>query len=225
MPSSPISGQVIRIQSSYDINSITLSGNAGQTIDNPLSYLKAGTGASYIYVAAYTVWLPLYQPSAVVEGFTASSLTFSSTSGIIGSTTNDSAAAGSVGEYIRADVQYNSSPVSLTSGASANVTSISLTAGDWDVMGMIGFNIAATTVISYAQGGANTASATLPSNNDTFYITPAVPATASYIGLQMAIPTYRISIASTTTVYLVALATFSVSTVSAYGFISARRRR
>jgi hypothetical protein len=49
---------------------------------------------------------------------------------IKGTTTNDSAAAGYVGEYVESVVSAVNSP---SSGAYGDLTSISLTAGDWDV--------------------------------------------------------------------------------------------
>ena len=54
--------------------------------------------------------------------------------GLAGVTTNSNAAAGIVGEYISSSIASGSA-VSLTTGVSANVTSISLTAGDWEVYG------------------------------------------------------------------------------------------
>ena len=57
---------------------------------------------------------------------------------IIGTTTNDDAAAGKIGEYQSAGIGFGSA-ISLTTATPANVTSISLTAGDWDVSGVIYF--------------------------------------------------------------------------------------
>ena len=54
---------------------------------------------------------------------------------IVGTATNDSATAGNVGEYVSSAVTP-AYPITLTSTQYADVTSISLTAGDWDVTGM-----------------------------------------------------------------------------------------
>ena len=51
------------------------------------------------------------------------------TVGIVGTTTNNSVQAGSVGEYVESVVASTTS--GYTSGSTVNVTSISLTAGDW----------------------------------------------------------------------------------------------
>jgi hypothetical protein len=64
-----------------------------------------------------------------------------------------------IGEFFTA----SATAVSLTSGAMANVTSISLTAGDWDVSGVVEFNPAGTTGIAYMYAGISTVSAGLGS--------------------------------------------------------------
>lgn len=146
---------------------------------------------------------------------------------LVGTTTNDNAAAGSVGEYISSTVLVGSA-VSLSSSATANITSISLTAGDWDVEGNIVFNPAGSTTTTLATAAINTTSATLPTAPGAgaynFWFTSSAGTAA---GFAPALPTgmTRISLASTTTVYLVAQATFGVSTETAYGFIGARRAR
>lgn len=156
----------------------------------------------------------------------ATSLTLSSTTGIVGTTTNNNAATGSVGEYVNADLQYNASPIALSNNVGANIVSISLTAGDWDVFGLVGLNIAPTTVMVYVNGGASTISAAPPSNsNYAFYLTPLPASSTVYNGLSFPIPQYRLSLSGTTTVYLIVVASFGVSTCSAFGYLSARRAR
>ena len=153
-------------------------------------------------------------------------ITPSSTNGIVGTTTNDSANAGSVGEIVSATLASGSA-VSLTTATAKTVTSISLTAGDWDVTGVVNMFFGATTNVVAAYGGASTTNNTLGANNTftgTLYAT-----TGAVLGdtLQMrtTVPMQRISIASTTTVYLIAFCSFTVSTTSAHGEIRARRVR
>lgn len=144
---------------------------------------------------------------------------------INGTGTNDSANAGDVGEIIESEILV-ASAVALTTATAANVTSISLTAGDWDVWGNVWFNPAATTSITIYEGGINTTSATLPT-------APAAGARAKTIEAALVpnaifglfIGQRRISVASTTTVYLVAQATFTIDTLGGYGYIGARRVR
>lgn len=144
--------------------------------------------------------------------------------GIKGTTTNDNAQAGSIGEYIQSTVASGSA-IGMSSGTPLNVTSISLTAGDWDVWGIVGFTPAGSTAISSVIAGISTTSATLPAN----------PQNGSYLYLPLTFPTgttpiapvgqVRLSLSSTTTVYLVAQSAFSTSTNAAYGGIFARRMR
>jgi hypothetical protein len=55
---------------------------------------------------------------------------------IPGTATNDDAAAGKLGEIISSNIVVGSA-VSLTTNTPANITSLSLTAGDWDVWGLM----------------------------------------------------------------------------------------
>ena len=143
----------------------------------------------------------------------------SSTVGIKGTTAGDNAQAGSLGEFITA----TGSSVALTTTTPANVTSISLTAGDWDVTGTMLFSPAGTTTTSLLQASINTTSATVSSN---FYQNTYDPeARAAGIGLTQTLPTVRMNLAATTTIYLVGLANFAVSTMAASGYLRARRVR
>lgn len=144
---------------------------------------------------------------------------------IVGVTTNSSAAAGSVGEYISSNIASGSA-VSLTTNTAANVTSLSLTAGDWDVWGNIGFAAAGGTVPVAYFTGINTTSATIPSDAGSGACTLESGQTFSAGASNIITAGFtRILIATTTTVYLVAKAQFTTSTMTAYGFIGARRVR
>lgn len=152
---------------------------------------------------------------------TATSLDFSSTSGIIGTITNDNAAAGSVGEII----ESSGSAISISNATATNITFLSLTAGDWDVWGNIGFNPAGTTAITGLIAALNTVTSALPSypNNGAVQqiFGPFTTGTAQVISAGFR----RYSLASTTTIYLISYANFSVSTMTSYGYIGARRVR
>lgn len=135
-----------------------------------------------------------------------------------GTTTNDGAAAGMVGEYITA----TGSSVPLTNGVAANITSISLTAGDWEVVGSLNFSPAGTTTVSGLNGGISIVSATLPSSPNFTSLSLSYP---TGVGQNIPVPSQRVTIGSTTTVYLVAMAGFGVSTMASTGVIRARRVR
>ena len=53
--------------------------------------------------------------------------------GIVGSPTNNNAQTGSVGEYVSAVALYPGGAISVSTGTVSTITSITLTAGDWDV--------------------------------------------------------------------------------------------
>ena len=145
---------------------------------------------------------------------------------IEGTATNDSGAAGYVGEYISASVAVGSA-VSLTTATPANITSISLTAGDWDVTGVIYFNTTSTTSITIFGACLTATSATFSLSAGAFVRTvqPAeVPLTGSPSFTSQVGP-YRISLASTTTIYLVSTQEFTASTLTGWGLLSARRVR
>lgn len=147
---------------------------------------------------------------------------------IVGTTTNDSAAAGNVGQYIES-VIASGSAVSLTSTTPANMTSISLTAGDWDVDCVFQFTGAGTTTVTYLIGSISTTSATLDSTAGRRSSLQENAATAfnniADAIITVAIPPLRFSLSGTTTLYAVAQALFGTSTCSVFGILRARRVR
>lgn len=141
-----------------------------------------------------------------------------------GTPTNDSAAAGKIGEYVSSNLLVGSA-VALTTATSKTVTSISLTAGDWDVTGTVAFAPAAGTLIVDMKGGISQTNNTLATLSDTAALVDIPLSPSAGVGATIPVGTSRISLSGTTTIYLVAQCTFTVSTNAAYGFISARRAR
>ena len=137
---------------------------------------------------------------------------------IIGVTNGSNAAAGSVGEFISSFIS-SASQVAMTSSTPTNITSISLTAGDWDVFGnvYIIFSVTGTAAV----GWISTTSATLP--DGPLFSGISVNA-ASIVAGAPAIPFVRLSLAGTTTVYLSAYGAGTV-TINGSGGIYARRVR
>ena len=140
-------------------------------------------------------------------------ITPNQTNGIIGTTTNNNANAGSVGEVITA----TATGVAQTSATLTNVTSVSLTAGDWDVF--CSWTGAATTAFQSLNFGLTTTSAAQAPVGQRVLMT--VSGTG---GFEVAGPIVRFSLASTTTVFMTAAPTFTGSSTSG-GTIFARRRR
>ena len=177
--------------------------------------------------AGQTIGNGLTLTTPVIGAASATSVAFSSTSGIIGTTTNDAAAAGSVGEYKVASVLI-ASAISLTTNTEADVTSLSLTAGDWDVWGSVIYVPTSTTVFARVISWINNSAATFPAGDlANRVILQGFPSATwgANPNTGYAIPSQRFSLSGTASVYLSAFATFSVSTCTAYGYIHARRVR
>ena len=145
------------------------------------------------------------------------------TPNIVGTTAAGNAAAGSVGEVIESEIVVGSA-VSQTTGTSVNITSISLTAGDWDVRGTYFTNMAGGTTTTGFEAAIHTVSATLPTRpNKGAQILMNCSGVGQNYGATVG--QKRINVSGTTTVYLVANASFSGSTLSGYGYLGARRVR
>ena len=142
----------------------------------------------------------------------------------LGTNTNDNAPVGFVGEFVSSSVASGSA-VALTTATNANVTSISLTAGDWEVAGEVWQTLAGGASPTVGQAGISTSSTTFGSGPGTGS-RAIIPATigANQVPVIVLAPC-RLSLASTTTVYLIGEALFGSGTVSAYGVITARRMR
>ena len=151
-------------------------------------------------------------------------LTPSQTAGIVGTTTNNNANAGAIGEVISSTPAATTT--GLTSGTAANATSNSLTAGDWDVSANIWANPAgAATLTTVMFGGISTTSATLPVNAAGFANMPIPSGYTAGSAAGVSAGTIRLSLASTTTVYAIVLAYFSGGTCGSFAHLMARRRR
>ena len=143
-------------------------------------------------------------------------------SAVSGTQTNDSAQAGRIGEYISSVV--TTATDHATAGEFKDVTSVSLTVGDWDVSGAIlgSLNGATATalygVLSLFSG--NTTTDHVFGDNSFMVIAPGATYHSTVV-----IPAWRVSIASTTTVYLKTRADYSAGTPQYVGRIVARRVR
>lgn len=182
------------------INALTVSGSAIGT-----------SGGTIPLLNGVNTWSGAQTFSALI--------TPSPTIGIKGTSGNDNAQAGSIGEY---PTPTNLSAVSLTSGTATNVSSASLPGGDYDVECTANFVPAGSTTIGNIQVGVSTTSATQPGLGG--YQLIQAPLTT---GLRQTIKSgaVRIQLASTTTVYCVATTVFGVSTMTADGFMRVRRVR
>lgn len=146
-----------------------------------------------------------------------------------GVTTNSDASTGYVGEYQSAQ-RLASSAIALTTGTAATVTSLSLTAGDWDVSGQVGFSTAASST-SVTRILAETTTGTSISGADGMGVVSLVYPGGAALNSGGNGPVIinsgvrRMSLSATTTVNLLAYADFGTAGLSAFGLIRARRVR
>lgn len=113
------------------------------------------------------------------------------------------------------------SAVGLSTGVTANITSISLAAGTWLVSGNICTVNPGSTVVTYFVGSCSTVSATQATapNNGGYVIDYPVASAGFYPAFPVGSALLTLTVP--TTVYLVVTAGFSTSTLSAYGSINA----
>lgn len=137
---------------------------------------------------------------------------------LVGVTDGSNAPAGQLGEYLT----NSTLTTSVTNAVAANATSIPLGAGDWDVQGSVRFNPAGTTVVSLLQASISTSSATSGGLGAAVISQGTLGTGTQQI---LATPVTRISISASTTVYVVCNQGFTTSTMTADGFIRARRVR
>ena len=153
-------------------------------------------------------------------------ITPSQTNGIVGTTTNNNANALSVGEYVSGTLAVGSA-TSLSTGTAKTIISISLTAGDWDVAATGYILPAATTQVASVASSISQTNNTLDTANGSIVVNALGNMVVATFSTEHGVPVVpvRISLSGTTTIYLVMSATFSVSTMTAYGNIRARRVR
>lgn len=168
----------------------------------------------------------IIQDSALIVADTTGALSRSGNGGIPvqGTNTNDNAATGYVGEYVSATVALGSA-VTLGTASTTDVTSISLTAGDWDVEGLVEMNNTGGPTVTAFLVWVNSTSGTLPAGLGTEGgFAQWRGSTTGNIGSPTG--TRRFSLSATTTVYLSCQPEFTGGTnAKAYGLLRARRVR
>ena len=155
--------------------------------------------------------------TATIDG--TSGLTGPATKVVVGTTTNDSAAAGYVGEFIESNV----STVAIANSVTTRVTTISLTAGDWDVWATHSLNPAGTTVVSVWAAVIGPTDASLSNYAGANFNFPPINFTGS--APAVSIGKCRVSVSATTSIYLNAYVAYNTSTLTNNGYLAARRVR
>lgn len=141
-----------------------------------------------------------------------------------GTSTNDNAAAGYIGEYTSSFINSGSA-ITLTNNQFSDVTSISLTAGDWDVSSVSLFTESVVGTVTSIFFGVSDVSGNAigGTKGDSYVISSAIPNASGDSGGSVA--NWRVSITTTTPIYLKARVNALSGTYLAYGRISARRVR
>lgn len=238
------SARTIKLRGSIDLaNSFTTSGN------NALTLTTSGGATNVTLPTTGTLATLAGSESLTNKTLNSTTNTINSnlispvTSGkavrLIGVTDGTAPTAGDVGEEM-IKVLSRTNRKSLTDATSINVTAstdtgtdnrLDLTAGNWEVSGVVGVLTAATTTIITADVALSLTSATLPSS--TLIANPTVNESrlitsypASYVPAGDAvwvIPNFKVSVTGSTPMYLVANIDIGISTAQVYGYMRARR--
>ena len=191
---------------------------------------SVGANAQQMYGNVFPYW-------TVVGNTTSGTLVVTSTStlsgGVVGTVTGDAAVAGNVGELLTSTVPTPGAVA--TTATSVNITSLSLTPGDWDVSAscVSALTGSTSTVYSCALGvvtatqltQAGGAAANMTVGTDPRTIQSAVfGATVTGTYTQNIAPV-RVAVGATSTLYLVANNTYSAGSQTVYGTLRARRIR
>jgi len=162
-----------------------------------------------------------------ITGLVSSNIQFNNTStqGIVGATNGGDAATGNVGEFIQS-ANPNTTNASTPNGIFTNQTSINVTAGDWDVTGIMYLPQNGTAFLS---SPITYAISTFSGNTTTDHkfgdnvVAITNPGNSSIVTI--VIPSYRISVSGPTTIYW-KTSTGGTNTISGCGYrLSARRVR
>lgn len=132
------------------------------------------------------------------------------------------AAAGELGEVIASAIAGPG--IGIGNNVPTNVTSLPLTAGDWDVRGEVWFHLGSGTT-GDVEAGISQVSASLPGNPGAGSRATQTFTHTANSGQVLALAPCRMSLAAAATVYLIAVCGFTAGSTTAYGRIEARRQR
>lgn len=209
---------------------VSVYGALGVTAGGTGVTTSTGTG-SVVLSTSPTLVTPTVTGTATFSGTIAPT----STVGILGTITNDNPAAGNVGEVLKATVVAGSA-VSETTATPVNITSLSLTVGDWEVTGACDRTLTGTTATIYGcslsgtTGTLSTQPAFTTGNitcSEESFVTQAATFGTTVTGrYDTRVGPIRCQVTTaSTTIFLVGGDTFSAGTVGLFGTIRARRLR
>jgi hypothetical protein len=135
---------------------------------------------------------------------------------------NNSDTGGFYGEFITA-ARAVGSALALTDNAQVTVTSISLPAGDWEISAQTLFTGPSATVVAGVAAGMSATTASVDPAHAVEFSCSNFAVFSTVTQIAMSAGPYRFTNTARATYYMTALGHFSVSTMSVYGTISARR--
>lgn len=145
---------------------------------------------------------------------------------INGTATNDAATAGNIGEEVSSTISTYTNYT--TTATYQNITSITLTAGDWDLSAFVTYSSNSATITAAANAIFVISTTTASAAGSTEGLNIAYVPQAALLGTSFfsdSISPYRVSISGTTTYYLNSQATFTLGNPQFTGTIRARRIR
>jgi len=142
---------------------------------------------------------------------------------IRGSSTNDSATAGFYGEVLEAtQTTFTNTPAT---GVVGDVTSLTLSAGDWLVTGMVTLKNNGATVTNWIMGIGTVTGNNLTGVTDGTTRADGVPTSATSTQMTVSVPSWHTQLSGSTTYYLKVDAAFTGGPPQAAGRITAVRIR
>jgi len=217
IPAPAITGAATAVSLAATAGIESSGGYTGAYSDGIIVDYTSGTGRISVGTSDGFAWYNGGLANTQIASLSAAGV-YSPSGGVAGVTNGVGAATGIVGEVITSG---NVSSVSMTNATAKNITSVTLSAGDWNCFGNYVATPAATTTqslilssISLTTGAVDFASfANIYESVAVNIITGISP------------PEKVINISTPTTVYLVATSSFATSTLTGGGILSCRRLR
>lgn len=233
--SASVTSPIVQAANNLSIRSGSASTDAATVTNNLFTFgggITGPTGQTFVISAGAAQNMQLNTASLATTGAVTvgGSLTPNQTTGLIGTTTNNNAVAGSWGEFVTSSVSSAGAVVTVSSNTPVTVvsTGATVTAGDYDVQGLTCYiSGAATSFTVYKQGIGTTTNTfgALGSYTSSQFAAMVPLATTTSENCQQT-PLTRVSLSGTSNVFMVAAPIFSVSgTITAYGFMRLRRVR
>jgi hypothetical protein len=199
----------------FNINSsgnITWAPAPGQFFDT-----SAGAG-NYISSISSPATLTLKAPTTILNNNF--QFTTSGGYGIPGATGTNNALSGNIGELYFSTVAP-AGAVSLATGTSSNITSISLSPGHWWISGGVNVIYGAASTVTELAAAMSITSGSIPADGHERYSLNQIALASGTDSITL--EGRRLVVSSTTTLYLEAAPSFSAGSATGYGSIQATR--